>query len=176
MTSTFARILSELSEPTAMPDAHSFHDHNPFQLATLADCGSPDDRESPGALFLASIARSVAEHCNQYAGTPEDGDDWPLIVGELSDGDAAHEIADNAVPIYTHERWQVFTDLQAYNEDVSELGEVDGDDLTRSVAGVALYMIAERLVHALAEELSEALGEDEPHDQTRDYSETRPTY
>jgi hypothetical protein len=69
------------------------------------------------------------------------------------------------VPIYTHERWQVFVDLQAYQEDVSEYG--DADDLTNA-AGVALYMIAERLVHALATELSDALDADADEEDGED--------
>lgn len=159
---TFARILAELSDPTAEVDSIR-HDHSPFHLATLADCYSPDGDDSAGARFLALIARDVADHCNQYAGTPDDGDDWPLIIGELTDGDAAHEIADSAVPIYTHERWATFVDLGAYNEDASEMGAT-ADDLT-GAAGVALYIIADRLVRALAEELSEALDDDDDQSQ-----------
>jgi hypothetical protein len=157
-TTRFASLLAELSDPSAVVDGIR-HDHSPYHLASLADCTSPDSADSPGAKFLAGIAEAVAEHCNQYAGTPDDGDDWPLIVGELLNGDAAHEIADSAVPIYTHERWQTFVDLGAYNEDpAGELGD-DGSDLTQT-AGAALYLIASRLVGALAGELSDALDED----------------
>jgi hypothetical protein len=50
----------------------------------------------------------------------------------------------------------VFVDLGAYNEDpAGELGD-DGSDLTQA-AGVALYLIASRLVAALAQELPDAL-------------------
>lgn len=160
MTRTaFATLLAELSDPSAESDGIR-HAHNVFALATLADCYSPDGPDSPGAQFLARVAEAVAEHCNQYAGTPEDGDDWPLIVGELTDGDAAHEIANSAVPICTHDQWATFVDLGAYNEDLTGWGEINGDNLTDSVAGVALYMIADRLVRALAEELTEALDTD----------------
>lgn len=150
--STFARILAELSDPTGMVDEHTRHDHNPFSLATLADCASPDTSDSPGAQFLARIARDVAEH----VGDAPLG--WSDQLGGLDD--AAHEIADSAVPIYTHERWQTFVDLAAYHEDVTELAAPDSFDLT-GLAGVALYMIAERLVRALADELSDALADDE---------------
>ena len=149
---TFARILAELSDPYGRTEDGDRHEHSVSYLAGLADCYSPDTEESPGAQFLASIARDVAEYVE--AGTAPE-----YAVRELAE-DGAHEIADGAVPIYTHERWAVFADLGAYNEDVTELaGDEVGTDLT-SAAGVALYMIADRLVRALAEELAEALDED----------------
>ena len=149
----FATILTELSDPTA----GEWNEHNPFCLASLADCASPDSISSPGAAFLASVARDVAEHVESYVAEGDPG----YRLTELRE-DGSHEIADSAVPVYTHERWQVFVDLAAYNEDASELGAT-ADDLT-GAAGVALYMIAERLVHALADELSEALDEDDDED------------
>jgi len=156
MTSTaFARILSELSDPTALTEDVR-HSHNVFQLATLADCYSPDSDDSPGAAFLARVARDVADRVNEEAGTDVIRD----LVSDLTE-DGAHEIADSAVPIYTHERWQAFVDLGAYNEDTREFGAMD--DLT-DAAGIALYLIAERLVRALAEELTEALDEDDDSD------------
>jgi hypothetical protein len=153
MTS-FACILSELSDPSAIVD-NVRHDHSPFHLASLADCYSPDSIESPGARFLAGVAESVAEYLTAGEGPNADA------VASLDD--AAHEIADSAVPIYTHDRWATFTDLGAYNEDVTEYGAMD--DLTNA-AGVALYMIAERLVRALAEELAEALDTIDVDDPT----------
>jgi hypothetical protein len=161
----FATILAELADPTATHDDGTTHDHNVFQLATLADCASPDSVDSPGARFLARIARDVAD---RLIDTDEDlGSRY--VLDQLTDGDGAHEIADSAVPIYTHERWQVFVDLAAYNEDpAGELGD-DGSDLTQT-AGVALYIIADRLVGALAQELSDVLS-DEEDDEEQD---TRP--
>jgi hypothetical protein len=149
----FATILAELSDPDAVTDSIR-HDHSPFLLATLADCYSPDAADSPGAKFLTSVARDVAERFDDPDLSPEE---QAGIIGNLRE-DGAHEIADGAVPIYTHDRWLTFVDLGAYNEDVTELGAT-ADDLT-GAAGVALYMIAERLVRALAEELSDALNED----------------
>jgi hypothetical protein len=154
---TFARILAELSDPSAIVDDVR-HDHSPFHLATLADCASPDSVDSPGAVFLARIARDVAEWVEGYMdANPSER------PGSIDMGDAANEIADGAVPIYTHNRWATFVDLAAYVEDVSELMSDAGDDLT-AAAGVALYMIAERLVTTLAEELSAALDADDEED------------
>lgn len=106
-----------------------------WQLARLADCMDPDSNESAGARFLERVE---ADYLEAVEDERYDGDETP------------HEIADNAVPVYTHERWQAFVDLGAYQEDVTELGD-DGSDLTQSAA-VALYMIAQRLVYALAAE------------------------
>jgi hypothetical protein len=171
MTS-FARILAELSDPTSSTVTESdgvatYNEHNVFQLASFADCGSPDSVDSPGAAFLARVARDVADRVD--VGDIEQGDPegaWnEAVAAQLRDltEDGAHEVSDAAVPIYTHERWQVFVDLQAYQEDVSEYG--DADDLTNA-AGVALYSIAQRLVIALAEELTEALDEDDTEGPT----------
>lgn len=154
--STFARILAELSDPTAEVDS-IHHEHSPFHLSGLADCYSPDSSDSPGAEFLASVARDVAEHVEPYRTDEDDLDVYRARVDDLQQ-DAAHEIADSAVPIYTHDRWATFVDLGAYNEDVTEFVEVS--DLT-DAAGVALYMIASRLVAALAQELTDALDEEE---------------
>jgi hypothetical protein len=150
---TFARILSKLSDPSAIVD-NVRHDHSPYHLASLANCGSPDSVDSPGAAFLSSVARDVADRVN---------DDPAVAREDIADliEDGAHEIADSAVPVYTHQRWQTFVDLQAYQEDTSEYGAID--DLTNA-AGVALYMVANRLVLALAEELTGALDEDTDED------------
>lgn len=111
---------------------------NAFVWAADVDCGTPDGSESPGALWLIRVVEAAREAFEGFA----EGD-------ELSD--VVHEIADGVVPIYTHERWLVFVDLAAYNEDVSEYGSED-TDLTAQ-AGVALYMIAERVVGRVAEQL-----------------------
>lgn len=134
-----------------------------WHLARLADCYDPDAHDglgfepeferpegykaSPGAEFLRRIEEDVLER---------------LADGTLDeDGDAIHEIADSAVPIYTHDLWTTFTDLGAYNEDPSELG-AESDDMTRA-AGVCLYLIAERLARAIAED--EISSEDEDEDE-----------
>ena len=103
-----------------------------WQLARLADCLDPDSPESPGAQFLARVESDYLERIED--------DDYDEV-------DSPHEIADNAVPVYTHDLWATFTDLGAYQEDVTELGEY-GEDLTQA-ARIALYMIADRLVRSL---------------------------
>jgi hypothetical protein len=117
-----------------------------WQLARLADVTDPDAHDgmgfsadqgttpvegSPGAKFLRSVAYDVANLLDE------------------ADEDTPSEIADSAVPIYTHEMWSTFVDLAAYTEDISELGAEDAE--MDKQAATALYMIAERLASALIE-------------------------
>lgn len=104
----------------------------PFELAGMAGCSSPDSVDSAGAAWLARVAHDAEELAE------DQGDD-------LTDGIA--ERADANVPIYTHELWEVFVDLGAYQEDVNELIGAETD--TEKMAQVALYMIAERPLAAL---------------------------
>lgn len=115
-------------------------ERTPYALASLAGCASPDSPDSPGARFLKRVETDVFETIEYDGGIEPHAD-----VHET-----AFQIADRCVPVYTHERWETFVDLAAYTEDTRELGD-DGSDLTQS-AGLALYMIAERLAAELLEE------------------------
>lgn len=122
-----------------------------WQLAKLAGCSDPDAHDgigfgdapgtvedaigSPGAQFLRNVEDDVNDR-------------------DEVDEDTAHEIADANVPVYTHELWQTFVDIAAYNEDVTELAGEVPDDLSK-VASIALYMIAERLASALIQARNE---------------------
>lgn len=150
-----------------MSDLQDIREYNAYHLADRADCGEPSSivrpgmadqgTNSPGADFLESVRTDFLERfgyaVGEHNGTPT-ADDIRHAIEVLKD-EAAHEIADSAVPVYTYQRWQTFTDLAAWQEDLSDHGEINAEDLTTSVAGVALYMIAERLVVALADELDE---------------------
>lgn len=125
--------------PTGIP--------TPWQLARMADCFDPDSLLSPGATFLREVWDAATSERDQY-------DD--------DDSDAAHAIADGAVPIYTHAVWSTFVDLGAYREDPTELG-FDGSDMEQA-AKVCLYMIAERLAVAAMEQASETDDDDEDDD------------
>lgn len=117
---------------------------NVWQLANLAGCAEPEGATSPGARFLKLVEASTVEAVEYNGGA------W--------DSEMAHEIADGCVPVYTHQRFQIFVDLAAYREDPTELG-ADGSDMTEA-AGVCLYLIAERLVHAIGEGDDESEGGD----------------
>ena len=118
-----------------------------WQLSRMADAADPDALDSAGGKFLVHVRDAYVEHV-EYKG--EDFDPSEDI------GDTAHEIADDAPDVYTSTRWAEFVDLAAYHEDISELMPEAGNDLT-TAAGVALYIIAQRLVYALHTELT---GED----------------
>ena len=107
---------------------------NAYELADMADCATPDSNRSPGAMFLTSVRDNFIE---------------ALKNGEATE-DNLHEIADNAPDVYTHPRWAEFVDLAAYNEEIE--GYVSGSSTMTDRAGVALYLIAERLLTALVRE------------------------
>ena len=122
-----------------------------WQLARLAECADPDSDTSPGADFLNNVETDTLERIIDNDG------EW--------DDDMAHEIADGAVPVYTYTRWQTFTDLAAWDEDPSEMGACDDGDMTQ-MAAVCLYMIAERLARAIADEYEPADEDDDEEDAT----------
>jgi hypothetical protein len=116
----------------------------------MADCASPDGRDTAGAVFLLRVRDVVVE-------------EWGNCDGEWDDDDGYHEVADDAPSIYTATRWAEFVDLAAYRED-PDLGEWPGD-LT-DAAGIALYQIANRLAIALVEELRDLTDNLEDDDDT----------
>jgi hypothetical protein len=126
-------------------DLDEIKEKGDWELARMANCQESNGEH--GTRLLKHVRDAYVEHV-EYKG--EDFDPSEDI------GDTAHEIADSAPDVYTSARWAEFVDLAAWNEDVSELMPEAGNDLT-GAAGVALYMIAERLVYALHSELT---GED----------------
>jgi len=152
------------SETPVLP---TFRHLTTWHLANLAGCGSPDRPDgigvsppadlstvdpSPGALFLRSVADDTAERiAYHFADLDPAGCDLAReLEGEVQ------EVADAAPSVYTFTRWQEFTDLAAWQEDATELG-ASADDLT-GAAGVALYVIAERLALALVDAWAEELA------------------
>jgi len=116
-------------------------DYTPYELALLASCASPDTPDSAGARFLLSVAAAAHEVAEEYRQNKTPEDEW--------DYDELFELADSAVPIYTHELWSVFTELAAYREDPTDLSTWGDLKNLDKVAGVCLYIIAERLVHEI---------------------------
>jgi hypothetical protein len=123
---------------------------NPFHLANEISIASPDSPNSPGALFLSRIVASTIEAIDYL-----DVDDLFDLVSAMDDN--IHEIADNAPSIYTADRWAQFTDLAAWNEEIDNFGKINAENLTDSVAGVALYSIARRLTYRVTEMIAESL-------------------
>lgn len=124
--------------------------YNAYQLARMADVVSPDSDASPGAAFLLHVAGLTDDLLSDNPGAD---------IDTLSD--SITEQADNAVPVYTHEKWQTFVDLCAYTEDVSEFGPITDME---NAADLALYMIAERLIHAVIKDRRANGDEDDDED------------
>lgn len=116
-----------------------------YHLSNMADCASPDSLTSPGALMLESVRDSIV-------GNIEGGH---ITLDNLDDNGQLHEIADAAPSVYTHSKWSQFLDLCAYAEE-PESGEWP-QDLDKT-ADIALYQIADRLAHVLAEEWRDGHG------------------
>jgi len=123
MIATGSRITQEIASLTV------------WDLQAFAECGSPDTESSAGALFLLAVKAAFIESMKENNGAIND--------------DNIHEIADGAPDVYTHRRWLEFVDLCAYQEDISEYVLTDTSMTDR--AGIALYLIARRLLDQLIE-------------------------
>lgn len=97
------------------------------ELAVLAECQCNGPH---AASFLSGIYGSFLHDLPQY--------------DDVEDG--IHELADGSVPVYNSDRWEVFVELQAWQEDISDYG--NPESLTQG-AGIALYAIARRLLEEL---------------------------
>lgn len=114
-------------------------DHSAYALSDrgLADCASPNSRESAGALLLTRTRDAFLEfvESNPDATADDIRNDIRTITADM-------------VSIYPHERWQQFIDLAAYQEE-SEIGQWPSD-LTET-ASAALYQIIDRMVYRFAD-------------------------
>ena len=117
-----------------MNDTTTLTDMNAYALARLAECLDPQNLTSPGGLFLTNVRDMVLE----------------MIADDDITERRVWEIADNAPDVYNHARMQEFTDLGAWQEDITDYTEPTGDIIKD--AGMALLIIAERLVRALCAE------------------------
>lgn len=115
----------------------SVREWNPYMIAGTVDCTSPDNQTSPGALWLCAVRDDAVEWWDNAD---------PFDRTNYDQSDSAHELADNAVPIYTHDKWRVFVDLAAYTEDLDDIGGTSGD--MDQDSNLALYLIASRVVAA----------------------------
>jgi hypothetical protein len=119
---------------------------NHFALANAVnDVAGPDSDTSPGALFLGRVRDAIIETLEWKV----ENDDPDLAHAARVLRDDSHELADAAVPVYTHDRWLTFTDLAAWQVDVSEYAG-GGEDMTQ-LAGIALYEVARQLVDEICD-------------------------
>lgn len=120
------------------------------ELANRADCARPED-DSDGALFLAGIVDAVADRLAEL----DEYEELATLADVWQDDGTTHELADGAPDHRNHHRWNEFADVAAWREDIGDYGEIDADDINRSVAGVALYLIGERLIGSLASSVAD---------------------
>ena len=118
---------------------------NAYQLARLADCDDTDTLESPGAQFLLEVRDDVLQ---TFLEDNWSSDTYATVWG----------IADNAVPVMTHDIAKTFVDLCAYREDLSDHVTDSGHDMVQLMQ-LAVYQIGERLASALLEEYRHTLEE-----------------
>ncbi len=151
-------------------------------LASDADCMAPDNWDSnagvhlreegeasPGARLLISVRDDFVNSIEETLSDADFGPDGDALTElEHFEGDSLHEIADGAPSVYTHERWQQFTDLGAWQQDISDFGEIT--DLTNA-AGIALYEIAKTLLYTLLTEVREAIEADQEESNDEDEDE-----
>ena len=120
--------LAELMQATA------------YELADMAEVSRTGG--GAGDRFLLHVRDAWADELINDEGLP-------LAPDEAED--IWNQIADDAPSVYTGRKWEQFTDLSAWQEDVSDLaGDITDMD---KLASIALYMIADRLLHALYNEL-----------------------
>lgn len=120
-------------------------EYNPCKLASIADCGDPDREASPGARFLIGVQDAVNEAIEWAKDHDED----------MDTSDMAHDIADNAVPIYAYAKWLTFVDLAAWQEDLTDWNAERHDEPLDHLSNIALYQIAERLAMVLFSEAAD---------------------
>jgi hypothetical protein len=123
-----------------------------YRLANMAEVASPDSLESAGAQWLDTVRVSFLDARND----DENADD------------VRHEIADAAVPVYSHHRMLVLVDLAAWQEDLEDLAGGSGAVDIIDLAGLALYQVAERLVEALTAHVQESLDAADIDDEDDD--------
>jgi hypothetical protein len=139
------------ADGTPGPDTVATH-----RLARTADCSCPEGAERAGAAFLDSLFSDFV--CAAQNDLDVSGGDDARDIRRALERFEWHETADGAVPLWTHQKWQTFVEIGAYDEDVSDLVDsrkITGDDC----ANAAIYIIADRLLRALSEELADACDE-----------------
>lgn len=143
-----------------------------YVLADKANVHSPDNKESAGARLLVSCqdaanefdTDALLEAVREYADGGAYAEDFDLNDLPSHISEDVHEIADGVVQIYTYQCWQEFADLCLWEEDLSELGDITGEDLTRDVAMRAEYLVASRLIPTLLAERAVLLFQANPVD------------
>lgn len=107
-----------------------------YEMANLANCGTPDSQDSAGAELFDAIRVNLIESL-QFN---------PLGAIEVA------SIADISLNVYSHQIWLQFIDLCGYDEDLSD-GMALGSTMTQQ-AQYVLASIAERVIYAICDLLN----------------------
>jgi len=117
----------------------------------------PESMTSPGAEFLLDIRDRVVSAVAERTDTKEI---------------ESSEIADSAVPIPTHERWQVFVDLALYHYE----GQMeDPPELTTDGVGTVLFYAADDLTGQLLGQAEQDYKDLENEDEEEEDDEEEET-
>lgn len=141
-----------------MIDAEVIKDYHPFVLKGKLDDMSitdPDSAESPGGLFLTSVASHYVESRKRFFGLANEG--------ELHD--AVSEVAGYCIPDNENDRWRIVADLCLYNAAVDAGGPYTWENATDMIT-MAVDETARNLLLALVKEdeaavFEGAMGEEE---------------
>jgi hypothetical protein len=124
------------------------------QLATTAEVRGLAYLSGAGSVFLAQVRDGVMDAAH-----------WTLDKGRSLDDEPDADDRDAVIREAPHDdptvRWHQYVELHAWMEDIAELGTPSADDVTETVAGVALQVIAARLFDRLWGEVREAARQDE---------------
>lgn len=133
-----------------------------WRLADTADCAAPANDDTAGNQFLTGLFTDFEDMIERQVVPDAEADAYDIRreIERFTDNGYLHETADSAVPVYNGEKWQTFTQLGAWDEDVSDLVSGHGSRLTGDdIANAALYLIADRLLRALCDELADKCDE-----------------
>lgn len=121
------------------------------------------DTYTAGGIMAHAIRTAYATPSDPLAGisygwTDEDPDALTFVVGLIEsadehdlplDPDTIHEIADQAVPIYTAEVWAAATRLRDLTDDDATVELVANDATIEQRLAVGLYTVAVQILSAL---------------------------
>lgn len=123
---------------------------SPYEISSLANISSPDEKTSLGAVWLLGIVDAVRESLGYLF--DDNGD---------VETDAVNSVADSMVPTHTYDTWKIFLDLAGWAEEHPKgSGQWPEGDPTQN-ANLVLYGMVESIINAMVDNMSETLrGED----------------
>ncbi len=130
---------------------------NAYHLSHEAGVQSPDNRESPGALWLLAVRDAAVSYYD------EDPDERREAGDDEWWHDHTHHLADGAIPDATYARWQIFTDLCLWADEATldipvltrDVAATRGEEVDMTAQATAvIYEVAHRLTWIILTELS----------------------